>query len=251
MKKSLSLSFLAGIIVVTMFSGCAKKSDSTDSTPTSNTPSTQTPSFSDGWGLMAAVTSVSYQVVAGVTIPLFVNTATAAFQASAGSSTYVDAGTVSLNSKTLTKSTNNVYIYNNLTDPLDFSAVNWNVTGAGSIPAITYSDNKPIPDYSGFSTLPGTISRASDLTIALSGTISDADTVYIIISGTDGKFVMKRLAGNAAECKFTTADLSVLSAGTGGIIQVTPWNYKTEDFSDKKFYFVNEKAYTKSGITIN
>jgi hypothetical protein len=250
MKKRLNISLLAGLMITIMISGCSK-STSTDTPTTPSTPSTPTPSFSDGWGLMAAVTSVSYTVVAGITIPMSVNTATAAFQSAAGSSTYVDAGTVTLNAKTLTKSTNTVYLYNNLQDPLDFTQVSWNVSGAGSVPAINYTNDRPMPDYSGFSTLPSTISRSGDLTISLSGTISDADTVYLTISGTNGKYLMKRVAGNAAQCIFTASELSTLSAGTGGLIQVTPWNYKIEDFNNKKFYFVNEKAYTKSGITLN
>lgn len=250
MKQVLKITLFAGILATLIISACSKSSDSDSSTPAPTTSSTPTPTFGDGWGMMAAVTSVSYQVVAGVTIPVIINTATAAFQASAGSTSYVDAGTVTLNSKALTKSTNNVYIYDKLTDPLDFTQVTWSVSGAGSVPAINYTDDKPIPDFSGYNSLPSTVDRSSNLIISLSGTLSDCDTVYVLISGSNGKFILKSLPGSASECKFSAAELSVLAAGTG-LLQVAPWNYKSEDISSKKFYFVNEKAYTKTGVTIN
>ncbi len=54
------------------------------------------------------------------------------------------------------------------------------------------------------------------------------------------------MGGNANQCVFSGSDLSALSAGQG-MIQVVPWNYKTEDYSDKKYYFVIESAYTRKG----
>jgi hypothetical protein len=251
MKKPLKNTLYAVALATIIFSGCSKKEDVVED-PTTNTPSTSnsTPSIKDGYGTFAAVHSVSYTTVQGITIPLDVNTAVAAFYSSPGSGSMVDAGTVTLNSKTLTKNSNNAYVYQNLTDPLSFSQVSWNVAGSGGVQAITYTDDKSFPDFSGYNSLPSELAKANGLTVSLAGTISNADSVYVIVSGGD-KYVLKRAAGNAAQCTFSASDLSAIANTTMGMIQVAPWNYKKEDFNSKSYYFVLETCYTKQGVTIN
>jgi hypothetical protein len=251
MKNLFKNTLFTVALATVLFSGC-KKSEDVVQDPTTNTPSTSnsTPSIKDGYGTFAAVHSVSYTTVSGITIPLDVNTAVAAFYTSAGSGTMVDGGTVTLNSKTLTKNSNNAYVYQNLTDPLSFSTVSWNVTGSASVPAISYTEDKSFPDFSGYNSLPATLTKANGLTVSLSGTISYADSVYVVVSGGD-KYVLKRVAGNAAQCVFSASDLSAIANTTMGMIQVAPWNYKKEDFNSKSYYFVLETCYTKQGVTIN
>jgi hypothetical protein len=240
---------MAGTVASLVLSGCSKTSTTPD-TPSTTTASAPTITVSDGYGALAAVRSVSYTTVAGYTIPLEVNTAVAVFTTTPGGSTFVDGGTVSLNSKSLTKSSGNAYVYQNLTDPLSFSTLNWSVSGSSSVPAISYTDDRPIPDFSGFSTLPTTITRASGVTISLGSAISNADSVYVVVTDYSNHRIMKRLGGNASECAISSSELSSFVAGQG-MVQVCPWNLKAEDINDKKFYFIIETAYTKQGITIN
>lgn len=160
MKNTIRTTLLAGTVASLIIAGCAKKSDVTVEPPATNS-SAPTITVSDGYGALAAVRSVSYTTVAGITIPLEVNTAVAVFNASAGSSTFVDAGVVTINSKALTKSSNNAYYYQTLTDPLSFSTITWNVAGSSSVPAITYTEDRPVPEYSGFSALPTTITKSA------------------------------------------------------------------------------------------
>jgi hypothetical protein len=251
MKKLFQNTLYVVALATVIFSGCKKTEDVTED-PTTNTPSTSnsTPSIKDGYGSFAAVHSVSYTTVQGITIPLDVNTAVASFFSAPGSSSMVDAGTVTLNSKTLTKNTNNAYVYQNLTDPLSFSQVSWNVSGSSGVPAISYTDNRSFPDFSGYNSLPSALTKANGLTVSLGGTVSNADSVYVIVSGGD-KYVLKRVAGNASQCTFSASDLSVIANTTMGMIQVAPWNYKKEDFNSKPYYFVLETCYTKQGVTIN
>jgi hypothetical protein len=248
MKTSIRTTFLAAAAAALIITGC-KKTDTPVDNPT-NTTSAPTIKMSDGYGAMAAVRSVSFTTVAGIQIPLEVNTAVAAFYASAGSSTFVDAGTVSLNSKNLAKYTNNAYTYTNLTDPLSFSAISWNVTGSSSVPAVSYTNERSMPDYSGFSTLPTTVTRSAGVTISLGSAVTGADSVYVVLTDYNSHSILKRVVGNASECVFSASELSGFTAGQG-MVQVCPWNYVSEDFSNKKMYFVNESAYTKQGITIN
>jgi hypothetical protein len=250
MKTHFKTTFLAVTAAALVFTGCSKTEDAIDNPTNNTTSSAPSIKMSDGYGALVAVRSVSYTTVAGVTIPLEVNTAVAAFSSALGSSTFVDGGTVTLNSKGLTKSSNNAYVYQNLTDPLSFSTLNWSVSGSASVPAISYTDDRPIPDYSGFSTLPTTVTRSAGVTISLGSAISNADSVYVVLTDYSNHSILKRVAGSASECAFSASELSVFAAGQG-MVQVCPWNYKSEDFSDKKFYFVIESAYTRQGITIN
>ncbi|MFZ4522249.1 MAG: hypothetical protein ACOYNC_11110 [Bacteroidales bacterium] len=249
MKINFRTFLLAGALASVMISGCAKKSDVTPTT-TPTTSSAPTITISDGYGALAAVRSVSYTTVAGMTIPMEVNTAVAVFTTTAGGGTFVDGGTVTLNTKALTKSSNNAYSYQNLTSPLSFSTLAWSVTGSGSVPAISYTDDRPIPDYSGFSSLPATITKSAGVTIALGSDISNADSVYVVVSDYNSHSILKRVSGSASSCTISAAELSGFTAGQG-MVQVCPWNLKSEDFSSKKFYFIIESAFTKMGITIN
>jgi len=251
MKKLIQNTFFAVALATVIFSGCDKTEDIIED-PTTNTPNTgnATPTIKGGYGSFAAVHSVSYTTVQGITIPLDVNTAVSAFYSAPGSSTMVDAGTVTLNSKTLTKNSNNAYVYQNLTDPLSFNQVTWNVSGSGGVPPINYTDDKPFPDFSGYNSLPATLTKANGLTVTLGGTVSNADSVYVIVSGGD-KYVLKRVAGNASQCTFSASDLSIIGNTTFGMIQVAPWSYSQEDFNSKPYYFVLETCYTKQGVTIN
>lgn len=250
MKNIIRTSLFAGTIASLIITGCSKSSDVTPENPT--TPASSTPSItvSDGYGALVAVRSVSYTTVAGMTIPLEINTAVAAFTNTMGGNTFVDGGTVTFNSKALTKSSSNAYLYQNLTDPLSFSTQTWNVSGSSSVPAISYTENKPVPDYSGFSALPATITKSAGVTIALGSAVTNADSVYVVVTDYNNHSILKRLGGNANECVFTAAELSGFTAGQG-MVQVCPWNLKSEDFSSKKFYFIIESAFTKQGITIN
>ncbi len=250
MKNIFKTTLFAGALVSLIISGCSKTEELIPEDPIPASQGAPTITISDGYGALAAVRSVSYTTVAGITIPLEVNTAVAAFTTATGSSTLVDAGTVTLNAKGLTKSSNNAYVYQNLLDPLSFSTLSWNVTGSSSVPAISYTDDRQIPDYSGFSALPTTISRSAGVTISLGSAVSNADSVYVTVSDYNNHYLLKRVAGNAAECVFSASDLSGFTAGDG-MVQVCPWNYKSEDINSKKFYFIIESAFTKQGITIN
>ena len=250
MKIRLSTILIAGAMASLLISGCDKAKEAIPETPAPAKTSAPTITVSDGYGALAAVRSVSYTTVSGMTIPLEVNTAVAVFSTSPGGGTFVDGGTVTLNSKSLTKSSNNAYAYQNFTDPLSFNTLSWNVSGSGSVPAISYSDDRPIPDYSGFDALPSTITKSAGVTIALGSAITHADSVYVIVTDYNSHSILKRVGGNAAECTFSASELAGFTAGQG-MVHVCPWNLKSEDFGDKKFYFIIESAFTKQGITIN
>ncbi|HNY01734.1 MAG TPA: hypothetical protein PKG48_04065 [Bacteroidales bacterium] len=249
MKTYIKSTLIAGALASLILTGCNKAKDVLPDDNKTSSSSTSI-NMSDGYGVLAAVRSVSYTTVSGVTVPLEVNTAVAAFNVSMGSSTFTDAGGVTLNGKSLTKSTNNAYVYQDLTNPLTFNTVTWNVAGSSSVPSFSYTDDRPIPDYSAFNSLPTTVTRSAGVTISLGSAVTNADSVYVTLTDYNNHSLLKRVGGSAAGCTFSASELAGFAAGQG-MVQVCPWNYKTEDFNDKKFYFIIESAFTKQGITIN
>ena len=238
--KSLIAFIIPAIFVV---SGCSKDDDATPAKNDANQFM-----YSDAFGAMVAVKTVTYTEVMGNLIPTELNTATAVFVSEAGSSSFTDAGTVKLNSKTLTRNSNNSYVYDNLLEPLTFNEVRWEVGGKGNVPAVTKTVGRAVPSFNGYGNLPESITRADGFSLALGTQVSQADSTLVSIIG-GGKSVMKTVAGNAANVAFSASDLSGLSSGNG-MIQVTPYNISTETVSGKKFYFINQASYTRSNVSI-
>jgi hypothetical protein len=238
----------AAVLIMT---GCLKSTEP-DINQNSNVPDLGkiSISFGDAYGLMAAIKSVSIINVNGIDVPGEARVATAAFVSHPGAATNTDAGDVSLNSYALTKKDNKTYLLQDLKNQIGFGTLNWVVTGSDTVPAINYTVDKTLPDFTGYTSLPSSIKRSIGVTITLGSFVTNADSVIIAIIGIDGKSVIKRVAGNAAECAFGPADLNGLAAGEG-VIQVAPWNYKKEDFNSHPYYFIQELAYTKLNVLIS
>lgn len=245
MKTSAKFFVLFLALSAAIFTGCTKDDD----TPENNNSTTNEFSFDDSFGVFVAVKSVTTQIVGGFTIPIEVNTATVAFMESAGSSTLVDGGAVTINSMSLKKVQNNAYIYDDFLNPLDFGTVTWTAAGNGNIPAINKTINRGFPSFSGAESLPASISKASGLSISFSGKVSNADSVIVIV-GSNNKSASKIVGGNAASVSFSSAELSGLEASSVGLVSVSPYNLSSETISSKKYYFINETVYTKANVNI-
>lgn len=245
MKKLSGILLLFSFSLLLVFTSCTKEDDDTGS----NSPSTTTPTFVDGAGVLVAIKTVTYVSASGFVIPTEVNTGVAAFTDTPGSQVFADAGTVSLNSASLKKYDNNSYVYDNLLSPIMLDEVQWEVSGKGSVPAISKQVTRGMPDYTGYSDLPATISKSSGLTINLSGKVSNADSVYVVLIDMNNKFLIKRAAGNASNISITAGEMDGFKNGSA-YLQVVPWNFTTQTFSSKKMYFVNEMVCSKTNVTI-
>ncbi|PKP02281.1 MAG: hypothetical protein CVU14_03750 [Bacteroidetes bacterium HGW-Bacteroidetes-9] len=245
MKSGIFSTFLSVALSVFILTGCSKD----DETPDTTTTTTNEFSYDDSFGVFVAVKSISTQTVGGITIPVEVNTATAAFMESAGSSTLVDGGAVSINNKSLKKVQNNAYIYDDLLNPLDLSTITWTAAGNSNVPAINKTVNRGFPSFSGADALPASISKASGFSISLANKVSNADSVIIVVAS-NNKSAYKIVAGNAASVNFSSSDLSGVEASATGLVSVSPYNISTETISSKKYYFINESVYTKATVNI-
>lgn len=244
MKKLFLLFFLANAAM--LFNGCTKD-DTSNSNSNSSTP---TPSFGDGIGVMAAVTTVTYTTVMGTPFPTELNTAVAAFMSTPGSTTYVDAGNVSLNSAALKKYDNNTYLYDNVLSPISFSSIQWTVEGKNDVPAVNKTVTRGMPEFSDYSGLPSSVSKSAGFSVSLGSNVSNADSVYVVFSDMGDHYLIKRVKGNGASVTFSASDLADFKTGTA-LLQVAPWNYSSESISGKLFYFVNEAVVSKMDVTLN
>jgi hypothetical protein len=250
MKKTHMTLLAVAVIASAIVTGCAKKA--TEILPTENTNTVPSVSFTfnDASGVMVAVKTITLVSAGGYTFPSELNIPLAVFPTSLGSSTYQDAGTVTFNSKSLKKESNNSYDYTDIANPVSYDQIHWIVSGSSGVPAIDYSNDRPVPAFTGHATLPTTISKSAGLTVNLGSAVTGADSVYVeVISASNSKTILKRTGGNAASVSFSASDLSTLGSGSG-YLEVVPWNLKMEDFSSKNFYFINETAYVVT-VTIN
>lgn len=245
MKEISTILALTMLSIMLVFTSCTKEDDGN----TPNTKSTTTPTFVDGTGALVALKTVTYVSASGFVIPTEVNTGVAVFSDTPGSQVLADAGTVTLNGASLKKYDNNSYIYENLLSPIALDGIQWEVSGKGSIPAISKKVTRGMPDYSGYDNLPTTITKTSGLTVSLSGKVSNADSVYVVLMDMNSKYLLKRAAGNSASVTISAGELDGFKNGMA-YLQVVPWNYTTETISGKKLYFVNETVYSKTDVTI-
>ena len=251
MNKNIFITSIAFICFAITIIGCKKTT--TEPTPTTSTAAT-TPRPGDADGVLATVNVDATTTAAGITIPLTIGEAVAAFGSTSANflaGTYVDAGTVSCNTQALTKQTGNSYLYQptgSSATGIDFSSgVNWNVSGAGSIPAITKSLGVVMPTMPTVSSSK-TVTKGSAYTMNINS-ISHADSIiFIIASGS--VTLQKTLPGTATSCTFTASETGTLAKSTTALIQVDPFNYTSEIIGGKKIYYVNESSYNLIGAKV-
>jgi hypothetical protein len=186
-------------------------------------------------------------VTAGYPITLTTENAVASFFTSTGATTFVDAGTVSVNSINLEKQTNYTYYKTATTGmtPADmgFNSTNssWNISGAGSVPAFNYDHNVPFPKFTG--TIPETVSRSSGLSISVGGNISNADSI-ILFMVKDSVSLIRTFSGNATSISLSASDLSAFPAVTdkSAILEVVPYRVTLKAQGTKTYAFIKEYA---------
>ncbi|MES2629893.1 MAG: hypothetical protein V4616_13085 [Bacteroidota bacterium] len=245
MKKTL-LPLFALALAFTVVSCEKEKAEETPVTPPATAPANPTPATpSDAAGVLVGIKTVT--TVA--TFPGFpaseieLGTAVAVFPNQAASG-FLDAGTVTCNEKTLSKQSNNSYVYTpSATDieGIDFGGASWKVAGNGNVPAIdrTFSPFPSNPEF----TAPATISTGSAYTVTLDRTTGADSTIVAFHSG--NKSLIKTYRGNITSFQFTAEEMATITKGDG-YLQVTPYNFTFQTISGKKIYFFNEAVVTKS-----
>ncbi|MBS1683304.1 MAG: hypothetical protein JSS76_01015 [Bacteroidetes bacterium] len=249
MKRSF-LTLTAAIIVAGGISSCNKSTTNTNNTNNGNSaPSVNTPANADG--ALAAIKVITTQTVAGYTVPINIGTAAAWFGLS---TSFKDAGNVTVDGNALTNQSNSYVYQPNQTNPtgLDFnSSVSWNVTGNSSngITGFSYTDQSSFPTIDDVQT-PTSVSHSSSFTLSASGYVS-GDSVIFVVSGGSGH-VSFIAPGGTSSHTFTAAEMGTVGAAPNntGLLQIAPYRVNHQTINGKSYYFVKETCANKF-VTIN
>lgn len=247
--RIINLLMMTLLSVVVVFSSCKKDEEEDDNNNNNNVPAVApnpTPEFDASDGLLVAINLTSFTTVAGYEVPTEVGLAVAVFQESAGSSTFVDAGTVTCETKTLTKTTANSYYFSaGVADPtgIDFSNdVAWTVSGGSGIPAIDRTASMGWPEISKIKDSPTSIAINTDFTLESNTAINNADSVMFVLTAASGKSVMATEPGGTSAHTFTSSEMTGLSGA--GYAQIVAYRWTTYDEGGKNIYYVNEAVVT-------
>jgi hypothetical protein len=191
-------------------------------------------------GALWAVKSHSITTVAGQSITMTIGTGVAFFNDGTSTTTFVEAGDVTLNSTGLTKNDNNSYVsIPSQSQPTGISFgsdVDWTVSGGNGIPAINKTVSLGFPTVNAI-TSATTIDKSQSYTLTTSG-VTGADSTLFIVGG-----VTKTIIGNATTCTFSPAELSGATSGTS-VIQIAAYTMMNENVSGKNIYYGNETVQT-------
>lgn len=247
-RKLLAVLPLAAMLAVT---SCNEGANA-PTPPANEPPKVTTPG--DGYGVLGVVrvngvySTPSYPGVPSYDVEYTIGTAIAGFWATAGGTTYVPAGNVTVNDSALAQS-NNAYAF----QPKGVAAGDdiglntyagqfyWNVTGSSDVEAFTYSGPCCLPNV-GKITSDKDITTSAAYTVTLDSYISGGDSVIWILAGPDATITHTTGVGVNSHT-FTAEEVGSVGKGDGaGLIQVAP--YKITDFTanSKKYYYVRESV---------
>lgn len=235
---------LAGAVSLTIASCNTDDAPEAPVNPASNPP---TPSFTDGYGTLAAIKTVTtFDPGFGVPIQeIVLGLGSAGFTDGTNYTTLLEAGVITLEGEELSRYDNNAYYspttQNNPTG-IDFSGnPSWEVSGSANIPAFSHTTNIDFPtlgDITSATTIPGT----GDYTLTVTN-VSGADSVWFMLGG-----VVHVENPGATSSVFTEAEIDGMGTGSN-FAQVAPYRFEAATYGGKQFYFVTETVKTQS-VTI-
>lgn len=216
-----------------------------DETPTTQSTPPPFPTLSNSDGTLVAIKVQSSQSSPIGPVTMTIGLGVAAFYESNNIDNLIDAGNVNVNSKQLTKQTNNSYVFqpdaSNATG-VDFSGgVSWNVTGSAAVSAFSFDPSIAFPS-AGEITSSEVVNKANGYTLTISS-VTDADSVIFQVGS-----VLKTVPGNTTSCSFSSAELSGLSNGSN-VAQVAAYKMENATITGKSYYFINEAVATQT-VTI-
>ncbi len=165
--------------------------------------------------------------------------------------TYLNAGTVWLNSDSLLHPTQYPF-YKGGTVQLQYGA-NWVIQGSASVPAISYNYSGGFPSYTG--TIPYAVYKDSGLHFTFNGTtVSNADSVYVVITALDSNNTVSYrqcFGANQGNVSITGSSYNYLpvSSISQAHLTIIPFKYTPQAFGNKKFVFVKQAEISHS-VTI-
>lgn len=214
---------------------------------TATAPQPFTPNFSGEYAALIAIKTITTTSTPIGSVDFEAGTAVAAFSTNSGSS-YVSAGTVSVNTNNLIAQTNNAYVYQiTQANPsgISFSSnVDWVGTGS-TWNAFNTSSSQGFSTVNSFTA--GTVSTGSSYTLT-SGSVANADSILYGVYGPNGSKTVI-VGGSSTSHTFSASEMSAVGAGTG-YVQVVGLNYQKNIIGVQDYWLINETVRTKQ-VTIN
>lgn len=233
---------IAGMSVL-LFS-CSKVKSTIDNNTNNQTttPAAPQPNITNADGSLVALETKTSSMVMGVPIDLSIGTGVAVLGNLAGQS-YVDVGTVTLNSSNLTKQSNNSYVFTpTVSNPtgIDVSGnIAWTVSGGNGFNGFSVNATKGMPVMGSLNGSYAQIDRNSICNLQVTS-ISNADSVYFQLAGPNGT-VLKRAGNNTTSMSFSVAEVQSVGTGNGSVV-VAAWNMQSSPQGGKSIYLINESA---------
>ncbi|MGZ3866976.1 MAG: hypothetical protein ACXVC6_10590 [Bacteroidia bacterium] len=232
MIKKIILLFLSSIFL--LFS-CKKKDSSIGLRTNTSTPAP--------YGEMTSLRSV--YVMSG-TLTNESNTGYADFRADINTTTRMPIGGLMGNgTKFKLRTSDNMYW--DTTGTMSLFPTTWEVSGAGSIPSFTYTNNDSIPKYTGYALIPDTIDRNQSQTLQVNG-VSGADAIEVSFFNTNGtanNLYQYRSTGISTNNTFSCpagaiAALPLTTPSSLTIIIISVFKHNTQTINGVQFSFVSQ-----------
>jgi hypothetical protein len=213
-----------------------------DPTPTTPQPTGYNPTYTGEFGLLVGIKTVSTTSMPFVgDVDVELNTAVAVFSNNGGS-TFLNAGGVTANGETLTKQTNNQYVYTPAVTNLEGinfgSQIEWIGTG-GDWPSFNIINATPFPTLG---KVPNdNVNTSNDFTLTTES-VTGSDSLYYAVYGPQGSiFTLK--PGNVTSHTFTSTEMGTIGKGQG-YVQVTAIKYNPQVVGGKNYWILNETVRT-------
>ncbi len=235
-----------------VFSSCKKDTanptpDNTTSSPAANKNIYYGVLTSFQWSLLNTG-SATLTPGGGITTAMFSSVPMAGNSAISG--TTLNGGTVSISGVTLKLiNTGGMIYYKDSTNTSFGLDHNWVVTGAGSVPAINYSNGAPFPLFTGYTGLTDTIHKGQNTTFDLNG-VSGADEISIYISDLTNSTTLKELGSGVTTVSFSPTELSALNSTNNGQIVIEFRKNNFQLFGNKTFKFQSGYHFQKMNVII-
>lgn len=232
------------------------------------------PTILDADGILAAVDAHNYRIVTLSPFEKQFQYGMAAFTNTTGNfSSLTSGGSVTVDTSALTPNSSMLYQSYPTTYSLNFSGSNiaWSVSGAGTVPAMTYTNTGALPVFTLFSNTaantsywkdewvpeyPVPVNTSADsianatpfFSMPIKGYVANTDTVIIGWHDDAGFSFFKKFAATDSLALITPNELSgyqVYNQGQNLIMEINLVNYNSTSSGGKKYYFIRQTSYMK------
>jgi len=234
MRKSIIFFFFISMLIFV----CCKKKDSTPPPPANSTTTGNTIIAGDYGTFLSA-----YEVMQFGNTFYIDSVINGHFYDAPGiNPTAISAGTVSVNGTTLDLYPN-PYVYLK-TNQINLKTLNWQISGNGTITAVSFSYNPVHPAYTGYNMLPDTISKSSGFNFVLTGISNSNGTIYVSISQASIS-ITRTAATSPATISLSPSDLANFIPGSDFNFRISLFNYSNITLNSKQYGINANRTFEK------